>query len=388
MRIEPWQIEMARRPPPKVGGFITGSTPVLSFGDPLAAEVATIGINPSRNEFADNGVWLTGAKRRLATLESILAASGQRLTEAQARQVIDDCNRYFDSDRNAYWKWFKPLDLVLMKAVGATYRDSSACHLDLVQWATDPVWGKLASRNDRRTLLVEGKPHLEALLANSNVHLVLAAGATVKEQLKKMGLVQWEQVGKIPMSTTTCTLSRGSGGGISYIGWSTNLQSQPGVSNEFKARLAMAVAKIAEPVVAPNSMKDSDQFQEGGLMYDAEGHLPPITKVSNRTELAALLSHWYNETSAVTIGDVGLFGGRPCISIDLGDHQAVLNVDTKRSAVAAYLQHVRSNGAEAPWRVVANTRGRVNKLLFDADPAAAAGWYAYLRKPLTTPTSL
>lgn len=102
MRIEPWQIEMGRRIPPAVTAFVHGSTPVISFGGPLRAEIATIGISPSRREFDDDG-WLTGAKRRLATLESLNAEAGAPLTEDQAWHVVDDCNRYFHETRNAYW---------------------------------------------------------------------------------------------------------------------------------------------------------------------------------------------------------------------------------------------------------------------------------------------
>lgn len=100
MRVEAWQIEMARRTAPDVAAFVQGSTPVISFGAVMTAEVATIGINPSRREFDHNGR-LTGANRRLATMESLAAEPGHPLTDEQARQVVDDCNHYFT--RNPYW---------------------------------------------------------------------------------------------------------------------------------------------------------------------------------------------------------------------------------------------------------------------------------------------
>src|SRR4051794_33569851 len=62
MRVEQWQVDVAGRMPPSIDAFVECSTPVLSFGDPLTAEVATIGINPSRREFNDGG-WLRGQKR-------------------------------------------------------------------------------------------------------------------------------------------------------------------------------------------------------------------------------------------------------------------------------------------------------------------------------------
>jgi hypothetical protein len=59
--IAQWQIEMAARRAPAVAGIVGNSTPVVSFGDPLRAEVATLGINPSRREFfSRDGVLLSG----------------------------------------------------------------------------------------------------------------------------------------------------------------------------------------------------------------------------------------------------------------------------------------------------------------------------------------
>jgi hypothetical protein len=65
--------DMACRPVP-VSEVVTGSTPVVAFGDPRNASVATLGINPSWHEFlAEDGSLLSGSKRRLATLTSLNA---------------------------------------------------------------------------------------------------------------------------------------------------------------------------------------------------------------------------------------------------------------------------------------------------------------------------
>jgi hypothetical protein len=50
------------------------------------------------------------------------------------------------------------LDVLLSQAVGVSYSSRIACHLDLVQWATDPVWGKLGDRVGAEVLLAEGRP--------------------------------------------------------------------------------------------------------------------------------------------------------------------------------------------------------------------------------------
>jgi hypothetical protein len=65
------------RSPKPAGCFIVqGSTPVIAFGDARNAKVATLGLNPSRQEFLDqNGRELVGEMRRFETLRSVGVAS-------------------------------------------------------------------------------------------------------------------------------------------------------------------------------------------------------------------------------------------------------------------------------------------------------------------------
>jgi hypothetical protein len=134
-------VAMVRRSPPADAPVVPGSTPVVAFGDPRAAEVATLGINPSAHEFTEDGALLAGGQRRLATLRSLGADALDRLSTAQVARVVADCSAYFD--RRPYRRWFDPLDRLQRSATGASYYDATACHLDLVQWATDPVWGHI-----------------------------------------------------------------------------------------------------------------------------------------------------------------------------------------------------------------------------------------------------
>lgn len=384
--IAQWQIEMAARPAPPVASIVEGSTPVLSFGDPLRAEVATLGINPSRLEFCSAvGVLLTGDGRRLATTDSLGAVPGRPLTADQAREVVAGCGGYFE--RNPY-SWFKPLEALLNHAAGASYYDRTACHLDLVQWATDPVWGKLGDRGGAELLVAEGRPHLELLLGRSNVHLVLLNGTAVVRQVSRMGVAQLHEVKRIPKGSTMCRLFAGEGRGINYAGWSTNLQTSFGVSNEFRQRLEREVKELADELAPAPAGAAEAPMSASGVETGSEGFLPRGIKVNGKRGLADLLLCWHQPGHAKTIGDVGSYGGTAWITVDLGSHQAVLNADTKQAAVATYLEHVRRLGPELPWRVIANNRGTINKVVFSDDPAEAAGWYLYLRKPLKQPWQL
>jgi hypothetical protein len=235
-------IDMVRRAPP-VAQVVASSTPVVAFGDPFVATVATLGINPSRREFVEKETLLDGASRRLATLGSLGADSCASLTDQHVREVIDDCARYFDADRNPYGQWFNPLDKLIRSGTGASYYDRSACHLDLVQWATDPVWGGLEERA-RQELLADGLPHLRALLNFGTTELVLLNGRQVLTQVEQVGLVDLARCGTMPLGNRTCSLYLGESDGVRYVGWSTNLQSSFGVSNEFKERLGGWVADV------------------------------------------------------------------------------------------------------------------------------------------------
>jgi hypothetical protein len=115
---------MVRRTPPDSAGVVLGSTPVVAFGDPARAWVATLGINPSRNEFLDSqGHLLDGSRRRLATLMSLSASRLNDLTDAQVAAVIAESAAYFQ--RNPYRLWFDPLDELVRAGVGASFYDGS-----------------------------------------------------------------------------------------------------------------------------------------------------------------------------------------------------------------------------------------------------------------------
>ena len=129
-------LERAALQPPDDCAVVPGSTPVVSFGHPLDPSVATLGINPSSGEFLASRRLLQGNQRRLATLQSIEAATHEGIDEAKAGKIIDDCASYFD--RNPY-RWFNVLDRILTEALGVSYFHKTACHLDLVQWATNPI---------------------------------------------------------------------------------------------------------------------------------------------------------------------------------------------------------------------------------------------------------
>lgn len=59
----------------------------------------------------------------------------------------------------------------------------TACHLDLVQWATDPMWGRIKDRSVRKDLLALDVPFLHQQLMNSTIKHMLVNGSSVMRQL-------------------------------------------------------------------------------------------------------------------------------------------------------------------------------------------------------------
>jgi hypothetical protein len=221
-------IDMVRRKAPENCGVIEGSTAVVSFGNFREARVATLGINPSLREFLvkKDAEWLPEPERRLATCESLGAKPSEDITLEQAIQIVTESDNYFH--KNPY-DWFDNLEKFLVGSFNASYRDGSACHLDLSQWATDPTWGSL-TKQQQEILLEDGVQHLRLQLAQKNITHVIVNGKQVWDEIKRSGLAEFEDKGKTTFSKnkTSCTLRVGYGEGTTFLGWTANIPTQHG----------------------------------------------------------------------------------------------------------------------------------------------------------------
>lgn len=205
--IERRVVERAMATYPEIGELIVGSTPVVSFGNPEIAEVVTVGINPSSNEFLIDGAGtplLPSGKKRLVDTEILGIDSPKRLTEDEAIKVIQGCYEYFDEEsHNPYMRWFSHLNTHVNAHLGVDYLKGSAAHLDLVQWATDPVWGGIKSVDTRKALLELDAEFLRYQLNAREYKVVFMNGREVKNQLVSTGIATIEIVEEISYKTTT-----------------------------------------------------------------------------------------------------------------------------------------------------------------------------------------
>jgi hypothetical protein len=222
---------------------VPGSTPVIAFGDPNTSRVATLGLNPSRAEFVSPDGRLLEGDRRFETLASLGLESLADASEQQVTSVWEGCRTYFQ--RNPYRRWFDQLETVLA-GVSASYLSGSACHLDLVQWATDPVWRRLNGQAVVR-LMADGVPFLRRQLLTSPIELILLNGRRVLEEFQLALNSRLEvQVDLVTVGRTSTSLYVGAlPSGVRVIGWSMNLQSSYGITNELRMRLTERVVALA-----------------------------------------------------------------------------------------------------------------------------------------------
>ncbi len=159
--------------------------PVVSFGDTSTAEVATLGLNPSDREFLDRGgKELSGTERRFHTLRSLGLTSWAEVDAMHLDLILDSCKNYFLG--NPYDRWFKQMDKVIADTEASFYaEEGSACHLDLVPFATNRRWADLTSKEQDQLVLASGS-FLGKLLRDSHIKLLILNGRTVVNHFQKI----------------------------------------------------------------------------------------------------------------------------------------------------------------------------------------------------------
>lgn len=214
---------------PPIKEYITpGSTPVVAFGNPITAKVATLGINPSSREFLDaKGNLLSEENRRLADFQSLGIKSHSEITGSVAKKVLEESNSYFHRDESVY-QWFEPLQKYVLDPAGASFKDSSAAHLDLVQWSTAPVWGAIKDSKARDLLIQDDIRFLGEILRAGSYKVLFMNGSTVVNTMLKFGLVEIEQQGFTPLGKagkkSALWTGRVKGTDTVCLGWNLNLQ--------------------------------------------------------------------------------------------------------------------------------------------------------------------
>src|SRR5579875_1337901 len=330
--VAPEVADRIRRPVPPGLGVLRGSLPVAAFGDPDAAIVATMSLNPSWLEFqSPAGAWLEGKKRRLASLISLGLRHPRELDDGQVAQVVAESNAYFRGS-NWYRGWFHWLEMLLRESGAGSYLDGSACHLDLVQWATKPAQRDLPAASWRQ-LVGEDREFLSWQLAHSNVHVVLVNGASVVSALHEAGLVgDWAE-DKLEyharLGTGQLRVFQALADGVLFLGWNRPLAGPLPACGRFQLFQWVAQALRSTPAAGevPSQLEPPEMAARPSAGPDARGFIPAGTVMDSVTELEGLLARWLGSSQQATIGEAVTFGGAPLITVRTGAGEFVLNRD-------------------------------------------------------------
>jgi hypothetical protein len=197
--------------------------PVPYFGSILTARVATVGINPSNREFMDAlGQELRGKDQRLPTLDSLGISTWADADSHHLRTILAACTLYFN--RNPYDRWFQVLENILTGIRVSYYgAEASACHLDLVPYATLTKWGSL-SPPERDRLIRESQDVLGLFLRDSRIEMLILNGQSVVDQFAKVAQIRLSQ-----LSHGGWTLPRSSGSGIQGVAYAGMVDRLGGV---------------------------------------------------------------------------------------------------------------------------------------------------------------
>ena len=236
-----------RQPAPTGVRVVAGSTPVVSFGDIRKAWIATLAINPTFGEFLHkSGRERDGIdERRLETLRSLRCRDLAGASREVIQRAFASCNTYFT--RHPY-PYFTRLERVL-KHLGASFYDGSACHVDLVQWATKPRWKKLEPW-EREKLLRTDAPFLKSQLSREHLEILIINGAGVRKQYERLLGVSLADVAL--RRQASLELPKGQYvkffEGRAYrqiiVGWNINLQGTHGVSDDTVEAIGKKIASI------------------------------------------------------------------------------------------------------------------------------------------------
>lgn len=217
---------------------VPNSLPVLFFGDLFNARVATVGLNPSDQEYLDRyGIELDGAARRFETLTSLGAANRSVLTDKQCDRAIQTMQMYYRPGKPIY-AWFRSLDRVAC-ALGFKYEQGEVAHLDLAQEATYPTWSGLskASPAEFEALRRTDLPFLRWQLETFPLEVVICNGRTVLEEVVRLVGGQITKEGKLKRITWRVGTATIDNRRIGLAGWNIPLARPTGLGADGEQEL-------------------------------------------------------------------------------------------------------------------------------------------------------
>jgi uracil-DNA glycosylase len=232
--------ERLRQPPS--ASTVADSLPVLFFGDLFTAEVATVGLNPSDQEYLTGGGQpLVGPAQRFATLASVGVIDRASLTDEQCANAIEWMRAYYDAGKPVFGAWFNGLKRVVA-GFGASFEDRSAVHLDLIQESTGPVRSKLEPP-ERDPLLARDLPFFVWEIRSFPITAVICTGKTVSVNVRRELGVEVEEEGTKARIRWWVGHAVIEGREVGFAGWNYPLDRPTGLGREGESELGQLLAE-------------------------------------------------------------------------------------------------------------------------------------------------
>jgi hypothetical protein len=250
---------------PKDTRVIPWSCPVPSFGDVSRSRIATVGINPSNKEFVDDSHnELTEKRRRFHTLHSLGLKNWADAKEFHCSEIATSCRNYFEI--NPYDRWFRELDF-LISGTSFSYYSSmfSACHLDVIPFATACKWTELTKTHKANLLAMSGDT-LGQLVRDSPLQVLVLNGSSVISHFQKICSTSLESSRKggweLPRPGGTGVAGYAYYGTIrvlagvqlnrdvTVLGFNHNIQSSFGVTREVKSSIRNWISRKVQEVLS------------------------------------------------------------------------------------------------------------------------------------------
>lgn len=250
---------------------VKGSTPVLFFGDIFSARVATVGLNPSDQEFLDrNGEPLPESKRRFETLASLNAQSRGSLTDEQCERSIQTMRDYFTEGKPVYG-WFRALERVC-QGFGVSQSGGSAVHLDLFQEATTKVWSDLDPA-DRQPLLDQDLPFLKWQLQAFPFDAVLCTSKSVSNHVRALFSVKEVETGQLAKMRWWIGRADVGARTLAFAGWNLPLARATGLGAEGEVALGQLLSERLEMPGSTSSV--AGEFRKLSRAASSQGFSGP-----------------------------------------------------------------------------------------------------------------
>ena len=225
----------ARLRAPATPQTVPGSLPVLFFGDLFSASIATVGLNPSNQEYTDKrGVLLDGDRQRFATLDSLRASDRSALTDTQCDEAIQWMRNYFDDGKPVY-RWFTAHGRVA-DGLGASFADGSVAHLDLVQESTYWIWSTL-HETVREELLRSNLPFLRWQISSFGLRAVICTSKTVSRHVRSLFDITVADTGELARIKWWVGFADVAGKRIGFAGWNFPLARPTGLGADGEREL-------------------------------------------------------------------------------------------------------------------------------------------------------